>query len=207
MIGTPAKGVLDHIGGTEVDVGGRLAIEFKRVDYHNDGSRFGGFASIQGAVDAAFPDIAISSPPLPIAGGIADITLEGGFAGSTVTLAADTAYDASKENPGAVSGSLAGSTAAQIGATASMGVRFIGNVSVEIVGNADLTACGSIALNGGEIVAAGSVGVGNFAVTASGDATIAGKDLPEFFSASHIFDYSVESDFEIILHDFGGAGQ
>ncbi len=205
MIGTPAKGVLDRIDGTEADVGGSLAVEFKRVDYHNDGSRFGGFASIQGAVDAAFPDTAISSPPLPIGGGAA-ITLEGGFAGSTVTPAADTAWDESKENPGTVAGSLAGSTAAQIGATASIGVRFIGNVSVEIVGNADLTACGSIALTGGEIVASGSVGASDFTVTATGmiDSFFIGR-VP--FTASYAFGYAASSDFAAVLHDFGGDGE
>lgn len=193
--------VLKKLGGSTAEVSGSLSAEFKRVDYYGDGSRWGVFIHLEGGVYAQLPDVVITSPPIPIPGTAATISFEGAFESSTISLMADTAFDQSKEHAGSVSGTLSGESTARIGTTASMGVRFVGEVSLTLEGSATLQAYGQLAYCDHQIKARGGVGADDFAVTITGEAEILGQAARPI-SLSYSFDYDSTSDFEAVLHDF-----
>jgi hypothetical protein len=194
--------VLDHLGKEGgLDLNGSLNAEFKRVDYHADGSRHGAFIQLGGSTSLAFDEIAISSPPLPIGTSTATFQLEGAFAASAIMFSSSTAFDQSLETPGTVSGIFSSNSTASLSAIAEMGVSFVGEVSLNLTGSTTLHASGGLALNNKKLVACGSVGASDFTVGVTGEALVFNQTV-EDIGYSHTFDFEYTKNFNAIIYDF-----
>ena len=196
------KGALDKISGGDVNlsVNGTLIMEFKRVDMYNDGSTYGYFADISGTVYAEFPDVSISTPDVPVCGGLY-VKLHGEVSESKISLTGSTSYDQSKKDEGSVGGSLTGSTTTSVGATASTGVDYVLQQSVSVTGSTTLSASGGIKLAGKDIKAAGEIAAKDFTATVEGDLKVLGGKI-KLFEATHDFDCDVSKNVSTTIYTF-----
>ena len=191
---------LKAIGDTELSLSGSIAAEFKRVDYYNDPSRYGHAAQLTGSLSASFPDISITSPPVPVPYTTAYVTFAGGLEGTQITLSANTNYNQSRRHPGEVSATLAGQSTATVEAKASVNL-ILSNVSITGKGSTTLSASGALSLKDEKILLSGEVGIDDLSAAIIADATVGNQTYKaEVFK--HVFDYAASKPFSSTLYTF-----
>jgi hypothetical protein len=174
--------------------------EFKRVDYYADGSRYGAYIYLDGSASFSFDDISIASPPLPIGASPATFHLEGAFSGSSIAVSGNTAFDQSKEHAGTIAGQIVGESTASVSAVASMGVLFVGEVSLALEGSTSLSASGELVYEQQQLLACGSIDASDFTVTVIGEVLVLNETL-EDLEYTHTFDFKYNKEFRSVIFD------
>ena len=108
-------------------------------------------------------------------------------------------HDQSLENPGSVSGTLAGESTGFVSAEVQMGWDFAG-VSLEAIGAASLEATGKLIFKNQQLNLCGNVGVTEINATAIGTAMFGNEKY--IVESSYTFDFVAQQNFNSRIHDF-----
>ncbi len=150
--------------------------EGRRCDFHNDGSKSGYKARVQGTLEVKAPQIEGETPGIPVMGGVVFVSGEASFDPFSVEAAVSFHYNEEKADPWVdpVKGSVKISAGGSVGLKATAGKEGVaevyakGNVGISLTGTADFDSEGrnirlsSGSANFGELKANANVGAKAF---------------------------------------------